>query len=101
MTDRTFDRRGVVRLMATAGAAGVAAQTMGASAAQAAGTAAYDPTAKFDIDVKDARHLTHIAAALRASRGASAPRSSSIVFWFCEVGGTILASSIAPASSMR
>src|ERR1700761_2165230 len=52
LTDRTFDRRDVVRLMATAGAAGVAAHTMAATAAQAAGAATYNPAATFAVAVK-------------------------------------------------
>ena len=46
MTERTFDRRDVVKLMAAAGATGVAAR-----AAHAAG--GYDPAAKFDLDVHE------------------------------------------------
>jgi acetyl esterase/lipase len=39
--------------MAAAGATGVAAQAMGPGAAHAAGAAAYDPAAHFDLDVSD------------------------------------------------
>ena len=51
MTDRTFDRRDTLRLMAAVGAASIPATTMMPSAADAA--AAYDPAGKFDLDVSD------------------------------------------------
>ncbi|HLH90616.1 MAG TPA: alpha/beta hydrolase [Xanthobacteraceae bacterium] len=53
MTDRTFDRRDALKLMAAAGAAGIPAATMIPSAARAAAAAAYDPSGKFDLDVSD------------------------------------------------
>ncbi len=53
MTDTTFDRRGVVKLMAAAGATGVSARMMGPGAARAAGAAASDPAARFDLDVSE------------------------------------------------
>ncbi len=54
MTKDTFDRRDVVKLMAAAGAAGVpAARTLLPSIAQAAGAPAYNPAAKFELDVKE------------------------------------------------
>ncbi len=54
MTKDTFDRRDVVKLMAAAGAAGVpAARTLLPGIAQAAGAPAYNPAAKFELDVKE------------------------------------------------
>ena len=51
MTDKTFDRRDAAKLMAAAGATGVAALATWPGAAHAAG--AYDPAAKFEVDVKE------------------------------------------------
>jgi acetyl esterase len=51
LTTRTFDRRDAVRLLAAAGAAGLVACPT--SPARAAGAAAYDPAAKFDLDVSE------------------------------------------------
>ena len=52
MTRDTFDRRDVVKLMAAAGAAMPVARSLWPGAAQAA-AAAYDPAAKFELDVKE------------------------------------------------
>lgn len=52
MTDKTFDRRDALKLMAAAGAAGVPAATMRPGTAQAAGVA-YNPAAKFELDVSE------------------------------------------------
>ena len=52
MTDKTFDRRDAAKLMAAAGATGVAALTAWPGAAHAAATA-YDPAAKLEVDVKE------------------------------------------------
>jgi acetyl esterase/lipase len=53
VTEKTFDRRDVTKLMAAAGVTGVAARAMLPGAAHAAGAAAYDPAAKFEVDVKE------------------------------------------------
>jgi len=53
LTNRTFDRRDMVKCMAAAGATGVAAGAIWPGAAHAAGAAAYNPTAKFEIDVTE------------------------------------------------
>jgi len=52
MTRDTFDRRDVVKLMAAAGAAMPVARSLWPGAAQAA-AAAYDPAAKFELEVKE------------------------------------------------
>jgi acetyl esterase/lipase len=52
LTEKTFDRRDVTKLMAAAGATGVAGRAIWPATAHAA-AAAYNPTAKFDLDVKD------------------------------------------------
>jgi acetyl esterase/lipase len=52
LTRDTFDRRDVVKLMAAAGAGVPAARTLWPAAAHAA-TPAYDPAAKFELDVKE------------------------------------------------
>jgi acetyl esterase len=53
LTRDTFDRRDVVKLMAAAGATGVpAARALWPAAAHAAAPA-YDPAAKFELDVKE------------------------------------------------
>ena len=54
MTEDAFDRRDVVRLMAVAGATGVA-HTVGLGAAHAAAPT-YDPAAKFELDVKEVEY---------------------------------------------
>lgn len=67
MTDRTFDRRDVVKLMAAAGATGVTAQTFSPDAAQAAG-AAYDPAAHFDVDVSEVEFRRNAAGRMLMAR---------------------------------
>src|SRR4030081_2945892 len=54
VSKETFDRRDVVKLMAAAGATGVpAARALWPDAAKTAAPPAYDPAAKFELDVKD------------------------------------------------
>ncbi len=53
MAEKTFDRRDVTKLMAAAGATGVAGHTMWPGAAHAAASASYNPAAKFELDVKE------------------------------------------------
>src|SRR5689334_14981643 len=67
MTDRTFDRRDVVKLMAAAGATGVTAQTFSPDAAQA-GAAAYDPAAHFDVDVSEVEFRRNAAGRMLMAR---------------------------------
>jgi acetyl esterase/lipase len=66
MTKDTFDRRDVVKLMAAAGAAVPAARALGPTAAQAA--AAYDPAAKFDLDVKEVEVRRNAAGRMLMAR---------------------------------
>src|SRR5579883_1469457 len=61
MSQETSARRDVLRQMAAAGATGLTAGTLGQPAARAAGAAAYDPAAHFDV------------ASARSSFGATAP----------------------------
>jgi len=68
MTDRTFDRRDVVKLMAAAGATGVTAQAFSPDAAQAAGVAAYDPAAHFDVDVSEVEFRRNAAGRMLMAR---------------------------------
>jgi len=68
MTDRTFDRRDVVKLMAAAGATGVTAQALSRDAAQAAGAAAYDPAAHFDVDVSEVEFRRNAAGRMLMAR---------------------------------
>jgi acetyl esterase len=68
MTDRTFDRRGVVKLMAAAGATGVAAATMRPGAARAAGAAAYNPAAHFDLDISEVEFRHNAAGRMLMAR---------------------------------
>jgi len=68
MTDRTFDRRDVVKLMAAAGATGVTAQALSPDGAQAAGAAAYDPAAHFDVDVSEVEFRRNAAGRMLMAR---------------------------------
>ncbi|HEU5274544.1 MAG TPA: alpha/beta hydrolase [Xanthobacteraceae bacterium] len=68
MTDRTFDRRDVVKLMAAAGATGVTAQTLSPHAARAAGAATYDPAAHFDLDVSEVEFRRNAAGRMLMAR---------------------------------
>ena len=71
MTDRTFDRRDVVKLMAAAGTTGLSARTMWPGAAQgagAAGAAAYSPAAQFDLDVSEVEFRRNAAGRMLMAR---------------------------------
>jgi len=78
----TFGRRDVVKLMAAAGATGVpAARMVWPNAAHAAAAPAYDPAARFELDVKDVEFRRNSAGrTLMARFGTSAvaqdPRSA-------------------------
>jgi acetyl esterase/lipase len=65
MTDRTFDRRDVVKLMAAAGATGVTAQTLSPDAARAA---TYDPAAHVDVDVSEVEFRRNAAGRMLMAR---------------------------------
>ena len=67
MTRDTFDRRDVVKLMAAAGAAVPAARAVWPAAAHAA-AAAYDPTAKFELDVKEVEFRRNSAGRMLMAR---------------------------------
>jgi acetyl esterase/lipase len=60
LTDKTFDRRDAAKLMAAAGATGVAALSTWPGAAHAA-AAAYEPAAKFEVDVKEVEYRRNSA----------------------------------------
>jgi len=71
LTDRTFDRRDVVKLMAAAGTTGLAARTLWPGAAQgagAAGAAAYNPAAQFDLDVSEVEFRRNAAGRMLMAR---------------------------------
>ena len=68
MTDRTFDRRDAVKLMAAAGATGVATRTMWPGAARAADPAPYNPAAKFEIDVTEVEFRRNAAGRMLMAR---------------------------------
>jgi len=69
VSKETFDRRDVVKLMAAAGATGVpAARTLWPHAAHAAGAPAYDPAARFDLDVKDVEFRRNSAGRMLMAR---------------------------------
>jgi acetyl esterase/lipase len=68
VSKETFDRRDVVKLMAAAGASVPAARTLWPDAAHAAGTAAYDPAARFDLDVKDVEFRRNSAGRMLMAR---------------------------------
>ncbi len=67
MSKGTFGRRDVVKLMAAAGASGVpAARALWPNAAHAA--PAYDPAARFDLDVKDVEFRRNSAGRMLMAR---------------------------------
>ncbi len=68
MTNRTFDRRDVVKCMAAAGATGVAAGAIWPCAGHAAGAAAYNPTAKFELNVTEAEFRRNSAGRMLMAR---------------------------------
>jgi acetyl esterase len=74
LTEDAFDRRGVVKLIAAVGAAGVThavwpeAVNAAAQGAGAAGAAAYDPAAKFDLDVSDVEFRRNAAGRMLMAR---------------------------------
>jgi len=67
LTQGTFARRDVVKLMAAAAAA-PAAHTLWPGAAHAAGAAAYDPAAKFDLDVSEVEFRRNSAGRMLMAR---------------------------------
>jgi acetyl esterase/lipase len=64
----TFGRRDVVKLMAAAGASVPAARALWPDAAHAAGAPAYDPAARFDLDVKDVEFRRNSAGRMLMAR---------------------------------
>ncbi len=68
MTKGTFGRRDVVKLMAAAGASVPAARALWPDAAQAAGAPAYDPAARFDLEVKDVEFRRNSAGRMLMAR---------------------------------
>jgi len=66
LTKGTFVRRDVLEMMAAAGATGLpAVGTLWPGAAQAAGAAAYNPAARFDLAVSDVEMRRNSAASRR------------------------------------
>ncbi|HEX4552980.1 MAG TPA: alpha/beta hydrolase, partial [Xanthobacteraceae bacterium] len=68
MSKETFDRRDVVKLMAAAGASVPAARALWPDAAHAAGAAAYDPAARFELDVKEVEFRRNAAGRMLMAR---------------------------------
>ncbi len=68
MTQDTSARRDVLKQMAAAGATGLTAGTIGQRAAQAAGTPAYNPDAKFDLTVSEVEVRRNTAGRMLMAR---------------------------------